>query len=143
MNGGTTESVLSSINTIINDVNSVSEVDLGIVYSLIADEEKLIFLDKTADPYDIENEGVRLDTGYLNRKTQEVIDGKIAFDSYDIGHLFISRDESPNGEYGIGNAYGIGNIGTTEKGTGFTYYSTYTEGKTGFIKIVLHELGHQ
>jgi hypothetical protein len=144
MNGGTVASVLSSINTIINDLNSVSEVDLGIVYMLIAEEEKLIFLDKTTDPYDIENQGVSVTSSYLNQKTQEVIDANIALNSYDIGHLFISRNEVPLNEYGIGNAGSIGGVGLAGvKGTGWSYYSTFTQGKTGFIKLVLHEMGHQ
>ena len=43
INGGTKETVLANIISIINGINLISEQDLGIKYQLIANNDKLIF----------------------------------------------------------------------------------------------------
>jgi hypothetical protein len=142
--GGTVETALAAINNTINSANSVFEEDLGIVLQLIAENDQLIFTDKTTDPYDIEANGVSTQSSYLNIKTQEVIDAIIPFADYDLGHLFIARDEGANGAYGIGNAFGIGNVGTPEKGSAWNYWSQPdVASNVGFLKLFLHEAGHQ
>ena len=144
MHGGTKESVLSTINDIINNVNAISELELGIVYELVGDNEKLILLNSDPDPFDIENKGVSIYREDLNAAGQELIDSKIGFSNYDIGHLFISRDEADSTEYGIGLAnLGAVPINGSNKGATWSYWSKNTVNKSGFIKLVMHEIGHQ
>jgi hypothetical protein len=143
INGGTKETVLANIVSIINGLNVISEQDLGIRYNLIANNDKLIFFNKATDPYNIEQNGISTNSSYLNRRTQVVIDSLIGQQNYDLGHLFIARNETQNPvPYGIGNAYGIGNVGTPEKGSGWSYFSKSTTNELGFIGLVSHEFGH-
>ncbi len=143
INGGTKESVLANIVSIVNGLNVISEQDLGIRYNLIANNDKLIFFNKATDPYNIEQNGVSTNSSYLNTRTQVVIDSLIGQQNYDLGHLFIARNETQNPvPYGIGNAYGIGNVGTPEKGSGWSYFSKSTTNELGFIGLVSHEFGH-
>lgn len=143
INGGTKETVLANIISIINGINLISEQDLGIKYQLIANNDKLIFFNKATDPYNIEQNGVSTNSSYLNTRTQVVIDSLIGPQNYDLGHLFIARNETGNPvPYGIGNAYGIGNVGTPEKGSGWSYFSKSTANELGFIGLVSHEFGH-
>jgi hypothetical protein len=58
INGGTKETVLANIISIINGLNVISEQDLGIKYNLIGNNDKLIFFNKTTDPYNIEQYGI-------------------------------------------------------------------------------------
>uniref|UniRef100_UPI004048DE61 reprolysin-like metallopeptidase n=1 Tax=Algoriphagus sp. TaxID=1872435 RepID=UPI004048DE61 len=143
INGGTQETVLANIVSIVNGLNVISEQDLGIRYSLIGNNDKLIFLNKATDPYNIEQNGVSTNSSYLNTRTQVVIDSLIGKQNYDLGHLFIARNETENPvPYGIGNAFGIGNVGTPEKGSGWSYFSKSTTNELGFIGLVSHEFGH-
>jgi hypothetical protein len=143
INGGTKETVLANIISVVNGVNLISEQDLGIKYQLIANNDKLIFFNKATDPYNIEQNGVSTNSSYLNRRTQVVIDSLIGQQNYDLGHLFIARNETQSPvPYGIGNAYGIGNVGTPEKGSGWSYFSKSTANELGFIGLVSHEFGH-
>lgn len=143
INGGTKETVLANIISIVNGLNVISEQDLGIKYQLIANNDKLIFFNKATDPYNIEQNGVSTNSSYLNTRTQVVIDSLIGQQNYDLGHLFIARNETGNPvPYGIGNAYGIGNVGTPEKGSGWSYFSKSTANELGFIGLVSHEFGH-
>ena len=143
INGGTKETVLANIVSIVNGLNVISEQDLGIKYALIANNDKLIFFNNATDPYNIEQNGVSTNSSYLNTRTQVVIDSLIGQQNYDLGHLFIARNETGNPvPYGIGNAYGIGNVGTPEKGSGWSYFSKSTTNELGFIGLVSHEFGH-
>ena len=143
INGGTKETVLANIVSIVNGLNVISQQDLGIRYNLIGNNDKLIFFNKTTDPYNIEQYGISTNSSYLNTRTQVVIDSLIGQQNYDLGHLFIARNETGNPvSYGIGNAYGIGNVGTPEKGSGWSYFSKSTTNELGFIGLVSHEFGH-
>jgi len=143
INGGTKEAVLANIVSIVNGLNVISQQDLGIRYNLIANNDKLIFFNKATDPYNIEQNGISTNSAYLNTRTQVVIDSLIGQQNYDLGHLFIARNETQSPvPYGIGNAYGIGNVGTPEKGSGWSYFSKSTTNELGFIGLVSHEFGH-
>jgi len=143
INGVTKEEVFSNIVSIVNNLNNISELELGIIYELVDNNDQLIFTDKSTDPFDIEGNGVKLSDIYLNQRTQIVIDSIIGKDNYDLGHLFIARNEDGDVPYGIGNAFGIGNVGTPEKGSGWSYFSSSTTNEFGFIGLVSHEFGHQ
>jgi hypothetical protein len=143
INGGTKETVLANIVSIVNGLNVISQQDLGIKYNLIANNDKLIFFNKATDPYNIEQNGISTNSSYLNTRTQVVIDSLIGQQNYDLGQLFIARNETQNPvPYGIGNAFGIGNVGTPEKGSGWSYFSKSTTNELGFIGLVSHEFGH-
>ncbi|WP_020533903.1 fibronectin type III domain-containing protein [Flexithrix dorotheae] len=125
--GGTTSSVLAAIVTAVNRVNGIFEKELGIRLILVADNDKLIFLDPATDPYS-NGKG-----SFMVSQNQTTIDNLIGFDNYDVGHVF--------GKGKIGDAY-IGSVCTNQKAAG----ASGTENPIGdafYVDFFAHELGHQ
>jgi len=138
IHGGTTESVLENLNGIINNINAVSELDLNIVYEIVENNDELIFLNSTSDPF--KGEQIHNNSSDWAEKTQETIDSFIGPENYDIGHLFVTKDETENTEYGIGNAGSIGGVPDQSLyGSGWSKYSRNTTNKIGFVWLLLHE----
>lgn len=112
-------------------VNGVYERDLAITMIFVADNDKIIYLDASTDPW----------IGEYNTKTAQTIDVRIGFSNYDIGHNF--------NRSGGGNAGCIGCVcsPTTSpsgfhKGRGYTGRANPT-GDAFDIDYVAHEMGHQ
>ena len=124
--GGTVPDALSAIVTAINRVNSVYEPEVGVTLSLIPNNDELIFVDPSDDPYTNSSND-------LNR-AQIQIDNIIGNDGYDIGHIFTT---SNGGVAGLGVVCQNGN-----KGRGLTGLPDPT-GDPFYIDFVSHEIGHQ
>ncbi|MEO5946085.1 MAG: reprolysin-like metallopeptidase [Chitinophagaceae bacterium] len=122
--------VLAYQLTWVTDANFYLERDFGVRMQVIADNDKIIYLDGSTDPF------VGVD---LNAEIQTAIDTKIGTDNYDIGHLM---NYTPGGN--AGNAGAIGSIcNASTKGRGFTGRADWTA-FTGYASIMFtHELGHQ
>lgn len=112
-------------------VNGVYEKDLAITMIFVANNDAIIYLNGTTDPW----------SGEYNTTTAQVIDAAIGFANYDIGHNFNTS--------GGGNAGCIGCVCSTStaqngnhKGRGFTGRSNPT-GDAFDIDYVAHEMGHQ
>lgn len=113
-------------------VNGVYERDLAITMIFVANNDLIIYLNQTTDPW----------TGEYNTKTAQTIDAAIGFANYDIGHNF--------NRSGGGNAGCIGCVCSTStaanssshKGRGFTGLPNPT-GDAFDIDYVAHEMGHQ
>jgi len=113
-----------------NRVNGVYERDLAIHMNFIANNDLLIYMNATTDPW----------TNEWNTKTAQTIDAAIGVANYDIGHNF--------------NTTGGGNAGclacvclstsqtSTHKGRGYTGRANPT-GDAFDIDYVAHEMGHQ
>ncbi len=113
-----------------NRVNGVYERDLSIHMNFIANNDLLIYLNSSTDPWSNE----------WNTTTAQTIDAVIGVANYDIGHNF--------------NTTGGGNAGciacvclstsqtNTHKGRGYTG-STNPTGDPFDIDYVAHEMGHQ
>ncbi len=113
----------------VTDANLYLERDFGIRLEVIADNDKLIYLDSGDDPFSSD----------LNNETQTTIDAEIGTDNYDIGHL-MNYDAGNN----AGNAGDIGSIcKASTKGSGYTTRSKW-DNFDGYAAIMFtHELGHQ
>lgn len=124
----TVASVLAAMNTAVNRLNEVYERDMGITMQLIADNEDIIYLNASTDPYTNGSAGAMID------ESQLTIDAVIGDANYDIGHLF--------GTAGAGLAALRSVCRTGRKASGITGIGNPT-GDFFYIDYVAHEIGHQ
>lgn len=118
--------VLAAMNTLMTRTNGIYERDFGIRMNLIANNDAIIYLTASTDPW----------TGEYNTKTQQTIDAVIGSANYDIGHL-VHRGSNN------GNAGCIGCVCVAgSKGSGFTSHTT-PEGDPFVVDYTTHEMGHQ
>lgn len=125
-NGGTVDSAMAEIVTLVNRLNQVYQHDLSIKLELVENNDLLIFTNSTTDPFNNDS-----DDGELNTN---VIDGIIGSANYDIGHV-VNTD-------GGGLAI-LGSVCNSRyKGDGVTGDSFPTN-DAFYIDYVAHEIGHQ
>ena len=122
--------VLAAMITSINRVNEIYERDLGIRLEFIANNDELIYLDPSTDPW--QNE--------FNTTTAVTIDNVIGVENYDIGHNY--------NDTGGGNAGCLGCVCSSNSQTNFHKGRAYTGsnnpvGDPFYIDYVAHEMGHQ
>jgi hypothetical protein len=118
--------VLAAMNTLMTRTNGIYERDFGIRMNLIANNDAIIYLTASTDPW----------TGEYNTKTQQTIDAVIGNANYDIGHL-VHRG-SNNGNAGCIACVCVAG----QKGSGFTSHTT-PEGDPFIVDYTTHEMGHQ
>ena len=122
--------VLAAMITSINRVNEIYERDLGIRLEFIANNDELIYLDPSTDPW--QNE--------FNTTTAVTIDNVIGVENYDIGHNY--------NDTGGGSAGCLGCVCSSNSQTNFHKGRAYTGsnnpvGDPFYIDYVAHEMGHQ
>lgn len=118
--------VLAAMNTAMTRANGIYERDFGIRMVLIANNDAIIYLNASTDPWTTE----------FNTKTQQTIDAVIGNANYDIGHLVHRTSNN-------GNAGCIGCVCKTgQKGSAFTSH-TAPEGDPFVVDYLTHEMGHQ
>ena len=132
--GNTITQVLAAMNTTITRVNSIFRRDLSVVFQLVANNDRLIYIngfnkDAVADPDPYDNYN---GNGMLNANTGNIT-GLIGVGNYDIGHVFST---------GGGGIAGTGPCGSTTKGRGVTGIVT-PQFDPFDIDYVCHEIGHQ
>jgi len=125
-NGGTVDSAMAEIVTLVNRLNQVYQRDLAIKLELVANNNLLVFTDATLDPFDNTSDDGEINTG--------VIDGVIGSENYDIGHV-VNTD-------GGGLAVLGGVCHSLYKGDGITG-SPNPANDAFYIDYVAHEIGHQ
>lgn len=118
--------VLAAMNTLMTRTNGIYERDFGVRLNLIANNDAIIYLNASTDPW----------TNEYNNKTQQTIDAVIGNANYDIGHL-VHRGSNN------GNAGCIGCVCVAgQKGSAFTSHTT-PEGDPFVVDYSTHEMGHQ
>ncbi|HYF30907.1 MAG TPA: zinc-dependent metalloprotease family protein [Chitinophagaceae bacterium] len=118
--------VLAAMNTAMTRTNGIYERDFGIRMVLIANNDAIIYLNASTDPW----------TNNFNSTTQTTIDNVIGNANYDIGHLVHRTSNN-------GNAGCIGCVCKTgQKGSAFTSHTT-PEGDPFVVDYLTHEMGHQ
>ncbi|MCE2790312.1 MAG: M12 family metallo-peptidase [Saprospiraceae bacterium] len=127
---GTVEKCLADINVMMNRMNVIYEREMAMRFVLIDENDKLIFLNATTDPYDNSDEGkklVGLNTGKLN--------ALIPSSSYDIGHVLSVC-------FDIGGVAQLGSACQSNKGNGVTCNNN--NDLSGVVtRVMAHEVGHQ
>jgi hypothetical protein len=120
--------VLSAMNTSMTRVNGVFEKDLGVKMLLVAENEKVIFLNPATDNI---TDG---DPNEMFSEVQTIADAQIGNANYDIGHIF---SVAGDGLAGLGVVCISG-----QKARGVTGRSAPI-GDPYDIDYVAHEMGHQ
>lgn len=126
--GGDTASVLAAMATTMNRVNGIYKREFGVVMHIVPENEKIIFLNPSEDPYNN-------DSSYdLLAENQNVVDNRIGTADYDIGHVFST------GGGGVAFLRSVCNV--RSKASGVTGRSEPI-GDPFDIDYVAHEMGHQ
>ena len=123
--GGTVESTLAALATLVTRLNAVYQRDLSIAFQLVASNDSIVFTDKDNDPFDNTDQDIDV--------AQQVIDDAIGTTNYDIGHVV--------GTGGGGLAV-LGAVCGLQKAEGITGSPDPT-GDAFYIDFVAHEIGHQ
>ncbi|MGG9970230.1 reprolysin-like metallopeptidase [Ferruginibacter sp. SUN002] len=122
--------VLAAMVTLMTRTNGIYERDFGIHMNLVANNDAIIYLNASTDPWSTE----------WNTKTQTTIDAVIGSANYDIGHLVHKESSAANNN---GNAGCIGCVCKSgSKGSAFTSHVN-PEGDPFVVDYTTHEMGHQ
>ncbi len=133
--GGTVAGALAAINATLTRVNEIFETDMAVTFELIANNDNIIYIDASSDPYSAASTGV---DGAWTNEIQSTLTSVIGENNYDIGHLFGATG-------GGGNAGCIGCVcNNNQKGSAFTSPANgVPEGDFFDVDFVAHEIGHQ
>ena len=125
-NGGTTDSTLAAIVTVINRVSAIYEADCSLRLVLIAAETSIIYPNAASDPF------VGNGTAVINTSTA-TISAAVGVGNYDMGHVFTT---------GSGGVSGLGVVcNNSSKGRSTTGLPT-PYGDNFNVDYVVHEMGH-
>lgn len=131
--GGSKADAVAEMISLVNRVNQILLADLAIAFELI-DNNDIIFEDAQSDPYTNSDPAADIETN------QQVLDDRLGFDSYDIGHLL---GTNPGGLAYVGSVcHDSNDIADRVKAQGYSG-NTAPQGERFYIDLVIHELGHQ
>lgn len=122
--------VLSAINRSLTRINEIFERELSVNFSLVADNDKIIFFDTTTDGITID------DIVIMIEESQSICDRDIGNNNYDIGHV-LGVDIGFNGLAAAGTVCLFG-----QKARAATLNS-FPVGDTFDVDLFAHEIGHQ
>src|SRR5690606_30855529 len=130
--GGTLAGAMGGINATMTRVNGVFEKDFSLQLILVDNNDEVVYLNASTDPYTSPGNIATTQT-----QLQNTLNSVIGVNNYDIGHIFHRTG-------GGGNAGCIGCICGSGKGQGYTSPGTGgPEGDWFDIDYVAHEMGHQ
>lgn len=129
--GGTIPAVLATFNTATNRLNEIYENEIAVRFLLVEEADSLIFLDPDTDPFLSPRSGAA-----ILGQNSEVINQRIGFNNYDIGHAFtIGCDDT-------GGIASLAGVCTPRKGSATTCHRS-SNVTFVTVNILAHEVGHQ
>ncbi|MCB4807467.1 M12 family metallo-peptidase [Tamlana sp. 62-3] len=133
--GGTLSGVNAALAASLTNVNAIFENEFNVSLQLIANNDDIIYLNASTDPYSNINN--------YNSEVANVMNTEILDANYDVGHL-LATSTGYDGDAGcIGCVCNNGGtVGVNHKGSAFT--ASETPGGVIFdVDLFAHELGHQ
>jgi len=128
--GGTVPNALSAIATTVARVNQIYERDLAVKLELIANNDQIIFIDASTDPYTNNENNMQL----LNENSAAINTAIGSSTNYDIGHV-VTKNTG-------GGVATLGSVCSTQKAEAMTGHPT-PQNDPFDIDFLAHELGHQ
>ena len=136
--GGTVGGALSVMTTNINAVNAIYERDLGIHFSLIANETSIIFTNTATDGYTSDNANL------LGDQNQVVLTQRIGAANYDLGMVLdgLVYTGQPGHFIFQGGAQFQSTCNNSQKGKAYSIFRSTEPSSNTAIYVVAHELAH-
>ena len=126
--GGTVDDAMAAINTTLNRINGVYEREASFRLILIENNDQLVYIDSSSDPYSNGNTNAMISENQVN------VDDVVGSNNYDIGHVYGTDS---------GGLAGLGVVCTNgQKARGVTGNGAPI-GDPFDIDYVCHEMGHQ
>lgn len=135
--GGTVAGALSTLTTMVNNVNAIYERDLAIHLTLIANETSIIFTNSATDGYTSNSS-----TTLINQN-QTVLAQRIGSANYDVGMVLDGHVHGTVPGFvaqGAGQPQSVCN--SSQKGKGVSIFRSTDPTSIHGIYTVAHELGH-
>ncbi|MBT8446278.1 MAG: hypothetical protein KJO38_03955, partial [Gammaproteobacteria bacterium] len=126
--GGTVAGALAAIATAVNRVNGIFERDVAVRFTLIEENEQIIYTDAATDPYSGGSASA------LAEQNQNNLDAVLPPTAYDIGQVF-STNNTGFAFFGVA-------CRLTLKARGASG-ATAPDSDSFYVDIVAHELAHQ
>ena len=118
---------MAAIVTAMNRVNAVYQRDLAVRHVLVANNDEVVYIDPTRDPYDNSNPRAML------KENQANLSKVIGSPNYDIGHVFSTSGGGIARLLSACGPHKAGGVSGSPRPTGDSFW----------VDIVAHELGHQ
>lgn len=131
--GGTLELVLAAVVGYVNTMSAIYERDMGARLQLVANNDKLIFLDPATDPYTGTDVAEHADANVL------LVNSLIGLNNFDVGHVFSRYIQGT----AIGVSLGLGIACTTSKAAACSAGNGKNSYGQSFIGTACHEVSHQ
>ncbi len=130
--GGTVAGVLSTLNDVVNILNSIFEREVAIRFMLIDETDQLIFTTLASDPYQNRNLGREL----INQ-SQEIFNMRIPNANYGIGHVITG------GCSDVGGIASLGSVCSEIRARGISCRPNGMSIMRMVVRNMAHEVGHQ
>ena len=128
LGAGTVAGTLASMATLVSRLNAVYERDLALRLQLVANTDRLIYLDAATDPYD---NGSPIN---LLNANEAVVKAALGAGTYDLGHVL---------GYRSGGYSGVAYVGVVCSATLAAGGSSTGSSAAAMATVLIHEIGHQ
>jgi subtilisin-like proprotein convertase family protein len=125
---GSAANALAAINTGVNRVTGIYEIDFTVRLTLVANNNLIVYTNPATDPFT--NTG---DTNLTFTQAATAINSAIGSANYDVGHIF---------DRGGGGVAALGSVCSASKASGYSSADPPT-GDPFHVDYVAHEIGHQ